>query len=64
MSDKNEVHIGENSTEHVAYKLMQHIAAVEGKEFYTINGKQADRQWILSTYKECLKITRNPFFGD
>ena len=64
MADSAVVHIGENSPEQVAYKLMQHIASVEGKEFYTLNGKQADREWILRTYMQCLRAPRDPFSPD
>ena len=64
MADNNAVHIGENSPEQVAFKLMQQIANVEGKEFYVLNGKQVDREWILRTYMQCLRASRNPFAPD
>ena len=47
------VHIGENSPEQVAYKLMDIIGSVEGKVFYQ-DQNSADRTWILDTYAECL----------
>jgi len=65
MADTNTVvHIGENSPEQVAYKLMEKIADVENMILYTpSNGSRstvADRKWILDTYAECLKTVRNP----
>lgn len=64
MADQSTVHIGENSPEQIAYKLMKHIAGVENvnihhteKEGYS---KVADRAWILQTYGECLWSVRNP----
>lgn len=63
MADNTVVHLGENSPEQVAYKLMRDIARAEKKnlEGVSIN---SDRQWILSTYRECLKIARNPFYEE
>src|SRR5687768_3433472 len=56
------VHIGENSPERIAYKLMDHIATVEKKiMFHTreLEGRQTvDRQWILDTYAECLQAVQ------
>jgi hypothetical protein len=58
MADQTVVHIGENSPEQVAYKLMEAIAKVE--HIALIAGdldqkyKRADRSWILTTYRECL----------
>lgn len=55
------VHIGENSPEYVAYKLLHEIAGIEKKSFrhesasgWTI----ADRAWVLDTYRECLMATK------
>lgn len=56
MTDSTTVHIGENSPEHVAHKLMHEIAGVEGKTIQ-VNGS-ADREWILDTYMECLIAVR------
>ena len=61
MADAPVVHIGENSPEHVAYRLMHEIAAVEGIVFYRskdADKKSADRNWILNTYVDCLAATR------
>lgn len=60
MADNSVVHLGENSPEHVAFKLLQVVAGAEKKELYgLVNGDQlADRKWILSTYRECLKTVK------
>ena len=57
------VHIGENSPEQVAYRLLHEIAAVEAKSFSrtpSTSYQSADRKWILDTYAECLNAVRNP----
>lgn len=54
MADTSVVHIGENSPEQVAFKLMQLIAINEGKT------GSADRKWMLDTYAECLHVVRQP----
>lgn len=59
MADAPVVHIGENSPEHVAYRLLRDIAGVEGKAKgpgYTM--AEADRKWILDTYAECLDTVK------
>jgi hypothetical protein len=50
MSDKPVVHIGENSPENVAYKLLWDIVRAENKK--------PDRKAFLSTYAECLRTVR------
>lgn len=55
MSDAPVVHIGENSPEQVALKV---IARVEQREFYAGRGNPADRKYILDTYAECLHAVR------
>jgi hypothetical protein len=55
------VHIGENSPEEVAHKLMREIARVEQRSFKTRippNWKAANRKWILDTYAECLEAVK------
>ena len=49
-------HIGENSPEQVAYKLMQAVAEAESKLLKSSLAGEAnvDRKWILDTYAECL----------
>lgn len=63
MADTAVVHIGENSPEQVAFKLMNEIASVEKKSMHASpsNGwTTADRKWILDTYAECLKAVQAP----
>lgn len=63
MTDAPIVHIGENSPEHVAFKLMEKIASSEARVFHDRpNGTQqlADRAWILATYQECLVAVLGP----
>jgi hypothetical protein len=68
MADLPIVHIGENSPEQVAYKLLIHVAAAEGHTL--LDGPSAKgastpgRGWILDAYAECLKAVRgNRSFG-
>jgi hypothetical protein len=62
MSDTPVVHIGENSPEEVAFKLMEKVARLEKKIFYHSSERTqdstADRQWLLDTYAECLHAVR------
>jgi hypothetical protein len=58
MANEAVVHIGENSPQQVAYRLMHDIAAVEGKSLHrnpSQGYQQADRKWILNTYAECVE---------
>ncbi len=58
------IHVGENSPEEAALKLLRYVASVERKTLHTTtpgSGEMpADRKWILDTYAECLKAVRNP----
>lgn len=56
MADQPAVHIGENSPEEVAFKLMRLIADVEGREPYAHGEHPMDREWILRTYDQCLSV--------
>ena len=63
MADQTVVHIGENSSEQVAYKLMETIASIEKKVLRIPKNLAsghviADRDWILSTYKACITAVR------
>lgn len=50
---------GENTPEHVAYRLMERIADVEGMTLSRSGkDKPATRKWILDTYAECLDAVR------
>jgi hypothetical protein len=58
------VHIGENSPEHVAYRLLMNVAFMEDK-LIAYGGSNstkptADRKWLLDTYAECLNTVRHP----
>lgn len=60
MADNAVVHIGENSPEQVAYKLLQDVMIAEARTIAPqgVNGKQAvDRKWLLDAYAECLHAT-------
>ncbi len=55
MADGATVHIGENSPEQVAYKLLLSIAVHEDKGVSAGLIHRADRKWLLDTYAECLE---------
>lgn len=54
------VHIGENSPEQVAPKLLGVVALTEGKDVPGIcaGDNKVDRKWILDTYAECLMAVK------
>ncbi len=58
MADAPVVHIGENSPEYVAWKLLHEIASMERKATSAKPSGEgwqpAGRQWWLDTYAECL----------
>jgi hypothetical protein len=60
MSDAAVVHIGENSPEFVAFRLMERIAYSEDKRIAGSKDERQkpDRAWLLDTYAECLQATR------
>ena len=57
MSDKpNNV-----GAEEIAHRLLIHIAYAEAKSLgSTATGERPNREWILQTYAECLRIVQNP----
>jgi hypothetical protein len=55
MADKTIVHMGENSPEFVAYRLMEKIDSAE--ENYS---KKRGRDDILKLYAACLTAVQNP----
>lgn len=57
MADTPVVHIGENSPEQIAYKLLHDIARNDGK-LDSYKRLQADKQYILDTYAEALNTVR------
>jgi hypothetical protein len=52
MADQTDVHIGENSPEEVAYKLLSIVRRME-------TGTATKKQ-LLDTYAECLMAVRRP----
>lgn len=60
MSDTPVTHIGDNSPEEVAFKLMLAIGRAESKAILSPS-PTADREWILNTYADCLVTVKNPF---
>lgn len=59
MADTNTVvHIGENSPEQVAFKLMEVAARIEGLQLYSHGEKPASRKWMLDAYAECLEAVK------
>jgi hypothetical protein len=51
------VHLGENSPEEVAYRLLKGIALTEGKKVQ-FGLVIADRQWLLTTYTACINAVK------
>ena len=67
MADAAKVLIGENSPEEVAFRLLQTIASNEGKSLrggMGGEGAKADRQWLLSTYAECVSVVRTGYYAE
>ena len=61
MANAPVVHIGENSPEEVAYKLLRTIASNEGKLLGSaVTKATADRKWLLDTYAECILAVTQP----
>lgn len=60
MADSNAaVHIGENSPEQVAYKLLQDVMNAENRAPYKNDKRElADRKYLLDTYSECLRAVK------
>lgn len=54
------VHIGENSPEEVAFKLLRQVAAIEKTSMYGGPGgsEPKNRKWLLDTYAECLEAVK------
>lgn len=62
MADAKIVNSGENTPEHVAYRLLEMVMQAEGKVAYKHDRhEQADRKYILDTYAECLMATTKPW---
>lgn len=56
MADNAVVHIGENSPEQVAFKLMELIASAESRDTYGHGDHPVTREWVLKTYEQCLSV--------
>ena len=59
MADESVVHIGENSPEQVAFKLLPFVTNSEG---FNLSGREnkPTREWILTAYAQCLHTVRRP----
>ncbi len=57
------VHIGENSPEYVAYRLFSDIASIEEKRLFGHSSRKntPDKNWILTTYAQCLLAVKDPY---
>jgi hypothetical protein len=59
MADQPVVHVGENSPEEVALKLLRVIADLEQKKLsHSTRDPMADRKYVLDTYAECIMAVR------
>jgi hypothetical protein len=56
MSHGTTLRIGENSPEHVAYKLFYDVMSAEGRTIIQGNNGTVDRAYILRTYWECRRV--------
>jgi hypothetical protein len=62
VSEQNNDH-GEDTPEHMAYRLFLHVADLETKNLHGDPSRDrtiADRKWVLDTYAECLRAVRAP----
>ncbi len=62
MADKTTIQMGENSPEHVAFKLFNIIADLEKRSItgYAGDGyKPADRLYVLQTMVDCLNAVKH-----
>jgi hypothetical protein len=63
MADETVVHIGENSPEQIAHRLLMAVAFAEGKKIFQGPSSPTDpanRKWILDTFAECMNAVRHP----
>lgn len=54
------VHIGENSPEEVAFRLMSIIMNVENRQPHGHGKLPVDREWVLRTYAQCMRAVKLP----
>jgi hypothetical protein len=57
MADQPVVRIGDNSPEHVAYRLFEEVVKLEATK---MPADKLNRKWILDMYAECLTTVRSP----
>jgi hypothetical protein len=63
MSESAPEHPTDESPESVAYRLMLLVADLENRTLHGNPAKDrvnADRQWILDTFAECLRAVKTP----
>lgn len=63
MTEQSPNHPADESPEGVAFRLLQLVADLENKTLHGNPSKDrsnADRQWILDTYAECLRAVKAP----
>jgi len=58
MADTTTVHIGENSPEQVAFKLLETISHLEGKDVGGKGASKPDRAYVLKLFHECLHVVK------
>ncbi len=61
MTSTSVLHVGENSPEQVAYKLMRDIGQAEGF-FLNQPSRKPSREWLIKTYCACLLAVRAPAY--
>ncbi|MGD9536426.1 MAG: hypothetical protein AB7P52_09595 [Alphaproteobacteria bacterium] len=64
MADRPIVHLGKNSPEQVAWRLMQTIMQAEAKTANPLIAKDGgeelvDRRYLIGLYRDCLQTVRN-----
>lgn len=59
MTDQSVVHIGENSPEQVAFRLMSIMASIDGFTLHGI-GDRPTKEWLIKNYSSCLCTVQNP----
>jgi len=52
------IHIGENSPEYVAYRLLLDVMSAEDTSLHAGGSKRANREYLLTTYRQCLRTVR------
>lgn len=61
MADQTTVHIGENSQEHVAHRLLHEVMLAEKKATGAASADgwtRVDRKYLLDTFGECLQAVK------